>query len=92
MNNAIPVAYYWEGAVLPSRAIQFTISVQCLREKIADMKRKGARIKSVLPFESFERIERVEAFKAESGHENLNIVLQNGNRVKVNDYRKGDIA
>ena len=90
--SSIPVAYYWEGAVLPSQAIQFSISVQCLREKITDLQNKGARIKSVLPYESIERIERVELFRAENGHESLNIVLRNGNRVKVNDYRKGDIA
>ena len=77
---------------MPSQTIKFSISVQCLREKITDLQNKGARIKSVLPYESFERIERVEVFKSKQGRESLNIVLQNGNRVKINDYRKGDIA
>ena len=90
--NKVPVSYYWEGGVVSSQTITFTISEQALREKINDLKSKGAKISSVLPFESFERIERVEVFRADSGHESLNIVLRNGNRVKVNDYRKGDIA
>lgn len=90
--SSIPVSYYWEGTVFPSQAIQFTISTQCLREKIANLQRNGAHISSVLPFDSLDRVSRVEVWENARKEQRLNLVLENGNRVMINNYKESDIA
>ena len=88
MSEAIPVVYFWKGTALPSETISFSISVQCLKEKIADLKSKGAKISCVVPVSRYEEVVKVQVWRSAAGHEKLNLILANGNSVKIDDYYK----
>ena len=68
MSEAIPVDYFWKGTALPSETVSFSISVQCLKEKIADLRAKGAKISSVIPFDKYEEVVKVQVWRSADGH------------------------
>ena len=88
MSEAIPADYFWKGKVLPDDTVSFSISVQCLKEKIADLRARGAKISSVIPFRKYDEVVKVQVWRNRDGEERLNLILANGNSIKIDDYHK----